>query len=289
MHRAAPKRSSYDLVVAGAGRRRPGRAWRAAQAGLSVLVVERDASGAGASGVAAGMLAPVTEADFGEHDLLALNVEGRALWPGFAAELEELTGLSGRIRRLGRLVVAADRDDAAELRRLHEYQRERGPGGRVAHAARGARRWSRGSHRASAARSSCPTTARWSRARWWPPWTPRCAPRAASWLDGTEVAGLTGDAERVTGVRTAAGEEIAAGHVLVACRRLERAGAVAAEPARARGAAGEGPAAGAARAPRADSRPPRAWSERRAATSSAAPTGAWSSAPRPRSGASTRP
>ena len=98
-------------------------AWRAAQSGADVLCVERDATGAGASGVAAGMLAPVTEADFGEEELLRLNLESRELWPGFAAELEELTGMPTGYAETGALVVAADRDDAEELRRLHEFQR----------------------------------------------------------------------------------------------------------------------------------------------------------------------
>ena len=123
MTATAAQRTSYDLVVVGAGAVGLAAAWRAAQAGLSVLVVEREHAGAGASGVAAGMLAPVTEADFGEQDLLALNVEGRALWGGFAAELEQLTGRPAGYADSGCLVVAADRDDAAELRRLHEYQR----------------------------------------------------------------------------------------------------------------------------------------------------------------------
>ena len=77
----------------------------------------------GASGVAAGMLAPVTEADFGDERLLRANLESRALWAGFAAELEELTGLDTGYRESGALVVAADRDDAEELRRLHALHR----------------------------------------------------------------------------------------------------------------------------------------------------------------------
>ena len=91
-----------------------------------MVVLERDEPGAGASGVAAGMLAPVTEAEFGEEELLALNLESRALWPGFAAELEELTGLPTGYAESGALVVAADRDDAEELRRLHQLQQRLG-------------------------------------------------------------------------------------------------------------------------------------------------------------------
>ncbi len=119
---AGPKRSDYDLVVAGAGIVGLACAWRAAQAGMSVLCVERDEPGAGASGVAAGMLAPVTEADFGEEALLDMSLEGRELWAGFASELEELTGMPTGYSDSGALVVAADRDDTEELRRLQAFQ-----------------------------------------------------------------------------------------------------------------------------------------------------------------------
>ena len=126
IHQRAPTRSGYDLVVVGAGLIGLSCAWRAAQAGMSVLVIEREAPGAGASGVAAGMLAPVTEAGFGEEALLELNLRGRKLWSGFAAELEEVTGMASGYAETGALVVAADRDDAEELRRLHAFQRRLG-------------------------------------------------------------------------------------------------------------------------------------------------------------------
>ena len=113
-------------MVVGAGIVGLACAWRAAQRGMSVLVLERDEPGAGASGVAAGMLAPVTEADFGDERLLRANLESRALWTAFAAELGELTGLETGFRESGALVVAADRDDAEELRRLHELHRSLG-------------------------------------------------------------------------------------------------------------------------------------------------------------------
>ena len=72
------------------------------------------------------MLAPVTEADFGEHELLGLNLESAALWPSFAAELELATGMPCGYVASGALAVAVDRDDAEELRRLHELQRSLG-------------------------------------------------------------------------------------------------------------------------------------------------------------------
>src|SRR4051812_33861790 len=122
----APTRTSYEAVVLGAGLIGLACAWRIAQRGLSVVVLERDVAGAGASGVAAGMLAPVTEADFGEEALLGAGLAARGMWPGFAEELEEASGLGCGLRETGALVVAADRDDAEELRRLHRFQRSLG-------------------------------------------------------------------------------------------------------------------------------------------------------------------
>jgi glycine oxidase len=116
-----PRSTRYDAVVIGAGLIGLSCAWRARRRGMSVLVVDRAAApGAATSAVAAGMLAPVTEADFGEEGPLRANMLARERWPGFAAELEEVTGLSTGYRDSGALVVAADRDDAEALRRLHE-------------------------------------------------------------------------------------------------------------------------------------------------------------------------
>ena len=88
-------------------------AWRAAQRGLSVSVVDRGPLGGGASRVAAGMLAPVSEADAGEPDLLRAGVASAARWPGFAAELD----LGDAYRTCGTLVVARDADEAEALER----------------------------------------------------------------------------------------------------------------------------------------------------------------------------
>src|SRR5215218_11384361 len=122
-----PRSTRYDAVVVGAGLIGLASAWRARKRGLSVLVVDRATEpGAGASGVAAGMLAPVTEADFGEEGPLRVNLAGRERWPAFAAELEEVTGLPTGYRDSGALVLAADRDDAEALRRLHDFQRSLG-------------------------------------------------------------------------------------------------------------------------------------------------------------------
>jgi glycine oxidase len=122
-----PQSTRYDAVVIGAGLIGLSCAWRARRRGMSVLVLDRaDSIGAETSAVAAGMLAPVTEADFGEEGPLRVNLAARERWPGFAAELEEVTGLPTGYRDSGALVVAADRDDAEALRRLQEFQRTLG-------------------------------------------------------------------------------------------------------------------------------------------------------------------
>ena len=101
--------ATHDVVVVGGGIIGLACAWRSAQAGMSTLVVDRGESAAGpASAVAAGMLAPVTEATFGEHELLRLNLAARAAWPGFAAELAERSGVDVGYSESGALVVAAD-------------------------------------------------------------------------------------------------------------------------------------------------------------------------------------
>ncbi|MFB6722807.1 glycine oxidase ThiO [Kribbella sp. NPDC056345] len=114
-----------DVVVIGGGLIGLATAWQLAVDGLQVTVCD-PTPGEQTSIVAAGMLAPVTEVEYGEDDLLALNLAGVDAWPDFAARLEEATGLSAGLHQTGTLSVAYDVDDAAELRRLAEYQRNLG-------------------------------------------------------------------------------------------------------------------------------------------------------------------
>ena len=116
----------FDAVFVGAGVIGLACAWRAAARGLSVCVLERDRPAAGASGVAAGMLAPVGEASWGEEHLLALNLESLRRWPAFADELEEQSGLEVEFAERGAIHVALDRDEAEELRRRYELHRRLG-------------------------------------------------------------------------------------------------------------------------------------------------------------------
>ena len=76
-------RSGADLVVAGAGLIGLSCALEAARSGLEVVVVDAGA-GERASEVAAGMIAPVGEASWGEEALLGAALDSAARWPGFA-------------------------------------------------------------------------------------------------------------------------------------------------------------------------------------------------------------
>lgn len=103
-----------DVVVVGGGAIGLAAAWRLAQGGLTVTVCD-PAPGSQATHASAGMLAPVTEAHYGEDRLLALNLTAAARWPAFAAELEAEAGRPVGHRTCGSLLVAFDADDARVL------------------------------------------------------------------------------------------------------------------------------------------------------------------------------
>jgi glycine oxidase len=111
---------AVDVAIVGGGVIGLAIAWRARLRGMSVVVLERGAIGGEcASGVAAGMLAPVSEVEFGEagRRVLDLGLRSALLWPGFAAELEEAAGVEVGLRQTGTLLLARDEDEARELER----------------------------------------------------------------------------------------------------------------------------------------------------------------------------
>jgi glycine oxidase len=111
--------------VIGGGAIGLGIAWRCAQGGASVTVLDDDPGG-GASWAAAGLLAPVTEVHYGEEALLQLNLESARRYPGFIAELEEATGNSAGFRACGTVIAARDSDDNAALDELFAFHRRLG-------------------------------------------------------------------------------------------------------------------------------------------------------------------
>ncbi|TGB16323.1 glycine oxidase ThiO [Streptomyces sp. MZ04] len=125
MHSRTPPHATTDVLVVGGGIIGLVTAWRAAQRGLSVAVVDPEPGG-GAAQVAAGMLAAVTELHYGEQTLLGLNLASAKRYPEFAEELTEASGRGLGYRACGTLAVALDADDRAHLRELHTLQRQSG-------------------------------------------------------------------------------------------------------------------------------------------------------------------
>ncbi|MGD0882803.1 MAG: glycine oxidase ThiO [Acidimicrobiales bacterium] len=115
----------HDVVVVGAGIIGLAIAWRAAGAGLSVSLIDPE-PGRGSTWAAAGMVAPVAEAHFGEEALASLNVAAVRAWPGFAEELEAASGQPVHFRADGTLLVAADPSDQVATDRVLAFHRATG-------------------------------------------------------------------------------------------------------------------------------------------------------------------
>lgn len=101
-------------------------AWRLAKRGVQVTVLERGEPGAGTTHVAAGMLAPVAEAEPGEEPLLRLGIESARAYPAFIEELRDESGVDPGYLRCGTLIAARDRDEAESLEREFEIRRRLG-------------------------------------------------------------------------------------------------------------------------------------------------------------------
>lgn len=121
---ALPDRA--DIAVIGGGLIGLAAAWRLAQAGCSVVVIERERLGSGASLAATGMLAPAAEHEPGSDLLLSLALDSLARWPGFRDALQAASGLEIDYRAGGTLVLAIGRDEVERLRFRHDLQRRAG-------------------------------------------------------------------------------------------------------------------------------------------------------------------
>ncbi len=203
-----------DAVIVGGGVIGLACAWRAAEQGAKVVVLEREAPGAGATNVAAGMLAPVSETSWGEERLLELALRSHELWPGFAAELGAAADGDVGYLDLGAIHIALDRDEAAELRRRFELMQSLELAAEWLHP-RACRELEPGISPACVAGVHAPHES-------------AVDPRAltAALVSACEAAGvriaigaaseLITEGGRVAGVRTSLGEELAARSVVVA-------------------------------------------------------------------------
>jgi glycine oxidase len=204
-----------DVVVIGGGVIGLAVAWRAAQAGLGVTVLERGRPGGETSHVAAGMLAPISEASPTERGLLALGLRSAATYHEFAAELAVASGRDPGYRSCGTLAVARDADEAEALER--ELEMRRGLGLEVRRLL------------PSAARRLEPALAPTLRLALEVPNDHAIDPRRLTdalmhavqraggvLRPGAEVAEVALDGDHVAGVVLAAGEQMRAAHVVIA-------------------------------------------------------------------------
>lgn len=216
-----------NLLVIGAGAIGLSCAWRAAEAGLETIVLDAGSTER-ASEVAAGMIAPIGEASWGEDDLLAAAVASAAAWPEFAARLASASGMEVPYRRCGALHVALDRDELAELRRVHDLHERLGVEST----------WLRGSECRRLEPGLAPSVAGGFDVPGEAEVDPRVMLRAlrsairsagARIEDGARVAELIGDGGSVTGALLADGRRIRAERILLAtgARAGEKLGAVA--------------------------------------------------------------
>jgi glycine oxidase len=221
------EKRSFDAIFVGGGAIGLTCAWYAARRGARVAVLDCAQPPAGATRVAAGMLAPVGELAFGESELLEMTLASARLYPDFIAELEAVTGEGTGYARQGALHLALDRDEAAQMRRVHDLQRSLGleaewlpprrcrelePGltpsfnGGVhapGEAAVDPRALTRALLAALGADGADGQAGRWGQER----------PEVRT---GIEVVDGIFAGERLAGVRTAAGEELRAGAVVLA-------------------------------------------------------------------------
>jgi glycine oxidase len=107
----------FDAAIVGGGIAGLAVAWRAQQRGLRTVVLERGRLAHGATYVAAGMLAPISEARVGERGLLALSRASLDRYPAFVQELRAASDADPGYSAAGTLLVARDRDEAEALER----------------------------------------------------------------------------------------------------------------------------------------------------------------------------
>ena len=101
------------VVVIGAGVAGLSIGWRLRQAGIEVVVLERAQPGRGATWASAGMIAATAEHAQAQSPEGELGYRARMLWPDFAREIEDASGMKIGYVQSGSLMIAMNRDEAA--------------------------------------------------------------------------------------------------------------------------------------------------------------------------------
>jgi glycine oxidase len=116
---------TYDVIVVGGGVIGCASAYELAQAGARVALLERERIAAGASGAAAGMLAPQSEAQ-ADDEWFRLLLAARAEHAALAPRLREASGMDLDHRASGVLKIALDEHEWAELQARARWQQAAG-------------------------------------------------------------------------------------------------------------------------------------------------------------------
>lgn len=123
-----PRRQSVvdaDVVVVGGGVMGAAAAWKMAQAGLDVVVLEKSVPGAEASSAAAGILGAHSEAE-GPGPMADLLLSGLGRYAEWAEALREHTGIDVGFRQSGALRVGLTRREARRIRRSASWLKRHG-------------------------------------------------------------------------------------------------------------------------------------------------------------------
>ncbi len=114
-----------DVLIIGGGIAGCACAYELAKRGARVTLVEYGKTGMQATNAAAGLLAPLGEAD-APHAIMRAGLGALREYPALVAELRERCGFDVELLQEGILKVAFNEDEAAALLRRYSWQRELG-------------------------------------------------------------------------------------------------------------------------------------------------------------------
>lgn len=114
----------FDLIIVGGGIAGLMSAYNAIKRfpKLEILILEKNKCEESTASVAAGMLAPINELEFGEDELLDFGIEARKYWDKFEEEFPYNVGFE----KSGTIEIALTKDDIPYLERRFTYQKNKG-------------------------------------------------------------------------------------------------------------------------------------------------------------------
>ena len=110
-----------DLAIIGGGVIGCAIAWRLAQSGASIALIERGRFGNGASGATAGIIAPLWHIPPDNPPLFQMGLRSLQLFPQWAAELAD-AGINPEFQQTGILRIALTQPDADDLAQSFQWQ-----------------------------------------------------------------------------------------------------------------------------------------------------------------------